>query len=39
MKLTDLWAGIVETFGYISSDYFRLILPSIDGHLRRSTHA
>ena len=39
MKLTGLWADIALTSGYVSSVYLWFILPSIDGHLRRSTHA
>lgn len=38
MKLNGLWAGIVLTFGYISSVYLGFLLPPIDGHLRKSTH-
>ena len=39
MKLTGLWAGIALTFGNTSYVYLWFISPSIDGLLRRSTHA
>ena len=39
MKLTGLRAYNVLTSGHTSSVYLWFILPSIDGLLRRSTHA